>query len=100
MSDKPEKARSLVMDEFEQRKHERSKSKVRIRITQFAAIFLFGFSMLLIGWLMLNHTEENGYMTYAMRIFYSVLPVAAGIITYWFSARSNEKHQRQSTGVE
>ncbi len=64
----------------------RSKSKVRVRVTYIAAGYVFiGAIILVIGALVCKDFAT------AKDIFLSVLPIATGVITYWFADRSRGK---------
>ena len=89
-----------VHESIEKRRHERFKSRVRVKITYGAALFLFAGSAGLIIWLMCKDKPDI-----AVTVFNTVLPVATGIITYWFSTRSNRNgsggapREKQNTGA-
>ena len=76
---------------------EERKSRVRVLVTIWAAIYVFGGSALLIAGLWIDALDENKYQI-AKDIFMTVLPVAAGIITYWFASRpkSGESQDREN----
>ncbi len=61
----------------DQQKQELRKSRVRVSVTYAATLFLFGGAFVL----MLVKPDE------ATDIFFTVLPVASGIISYWFATR-------------
>ena len=64
----------------------RRKSQVRVRVTYIAAGYVFiGAIILIIGALVCDN------VTTAKDIFLSVLPIATGVITYWFADRSRGK---------
>jgi len=63
------------------------KSNVRVYVTYISAIFLFGIGIGLIIIFTLYKEEEEP--DYAMIVFNAILPIAAGIVTYWFATRSN-----------
>lgn len=62
------------------------KSKVRICVTYVATTFIFLGGGFLITWFV-----SKGKMDEALNVFNIILPIAAGIVTYWFAARSNQK---------
>ena len=62
---------------------------MRILVTKLAAIFVFGGSVVLI----LGAFWCCGF-TEAKDIFLAVLPVATGVITYWFADRSRGRKPR------
>lgn len=70
-------------------RQEIKKSNVRIRVTYIATIFIFGIGIGLILFFTLFKEEPDPDL--AMRVFNAVLPIAAGIVTYWFATRSNKK---------
>lgn len=64
----------------------RRKSQVRVLVTYFAALYVFiGAIILIIGALVCDD------ITAAKDVFLSVLPIATGVITYWFADRSRGK---------
>ena len=65
---------------------EERKSRVRVLVTIWAALYVFGGSTLLIAALWIEKLDTDSYQI-AKDIFMTVLPVAAGIITYWFASR-------------
>lgn len=82
-SDKPKAS----LDDLE-RELQMRRSGVRIFVTRLAAIFVFGgTSILIIGALWCC-----GFAS-AKDIFLAVLPVATGVITYWFADRSRGREQ-------
>ena len=74
------------------------KSWVRIIITVFAGIYLFFGSGYLI-WYFVKYTGEKAPIgaDTALTLFNTVLPIATGIVTYWFAARSNKTSSPPST---
>ena len=73
-----------------QEKQEISKSRVRVWVTYVATLFLFGVSSGLIIWFMCG---KNADTDKAMTVFNTILPVATGVVTYWFATRSNRKSE-------
>jgi len=67
------------------------KSKVRVHVTYIATAFIFGVGGILIVCLAVKGQKED-----ALAVFNTILPIAAGIITYWFATRSNRKAQEDS----
>ena len=65
------------------------KSQVRICVTYVATTFIFVGGGLLIIWFASKEKNEE-----AMAVFNTILPIAAGIVTYWFAARSNRKKKK------
>ena len=64
----------------------RRKSIVRVRVTYLATGFVFIGSILLIIWCLICKQFNT-----AKDLFLTVLPVATGVITYWFADRSRGK---------
>ena len=62
------------------------KSRVRVIVTYSATGFVFLGATILIIWFL-----SCGKFTEAKDLFLAVLPVATGIITYWFADRSRAK---------
>ena len=58
----------------------------RVRVTYAAAAYVFGGSTLLIAGLWIDALDP-AKLTIAKDVFMMVLPVATGIITYWFASR-------------
>ena len=83
MSDQSKTTNGLLPLQVEQ---EIKKSKVRIHITYVATAFIFLGGGFLVAWFVSKGQQED-----AMDVFNIILPIAAGIVTYWFAARSNRK---------
>ena len=83
ISSQPKNANALSHLEVEQ---EIKTSKVRVNITYGATSFIFVGGAFLIIWFVATKQEED-----AMAVFNTILPIAAGIVTYWFATRSNRK---------
>ena len=67
------------------------KSFVRIGITIVAAAYLFiGSAYLIYVFFVFEGDKLTEGMKQALTIFNTILPIATGIITYWFAARSNK----------
>ena len=75
---------------------EAKRSAVRIRVTYLSAVYVFAGSALLIGgvWFDKLTTTE---LEAAKDIFLTVLPVATGVITYWFASRKPVATTNQHT---
>jgi len=73
--------------------HEIKKSKVRIAVTYYATAFIFGGGPLLIIGLLIAEKYDD-----ALRVFNTILPIAAGIVTYWFATRSNRGKNHNDDG--
>ena len=67
---------------------EARRSKVRRGVTYAAAFFLFVFGPAAVVWMLF--IEEFDLAT---GIFNSILPVATGVIAYWFGARGTGKRK-------
>ena len=84
---------------------EMRRSKVRIWVTYSAALYVFLGSLVLILAFAIAGAEGTG-LTLAKEVFTMVLPIATGIITYWFASRKpddasaaqGESGQPQDTG--
>lgn len=75
------------------------KSRVRVYVTYAAGIFVFGGGLFLMaaagfGWL--SDKGGNPAFTNAKDIFMMVLPIATGILTYWFAERAATKGQPEA----
>ncbi len=66
------------------------KSLIRILITIVSAAYVFFGSFFMIYAFFFH---DGAFLTEGMKhasvIFFTILPIATGIITYWFAARSN-----------
>ena len=70
----------------------RAKSRVRIFVTQISAIFVFGGGALMILALGADWVKAEKANVIAMKeIFMTILPIATGVITYWFADRAASK---------
>ena len=65
---------------------EARRSKVRVRVTYAAAAYVFGGSAVLISALWYDPLDAEK-LNVAKDVFMIVMPVATGIITYWFASR-------------
>lgn len=65
---------------------EMRRSKVRIWVTYSAALYVFLGSLVLILAFAIAGAEGTG-LPLAKEVFTMVLPIATGIITYWFASR-------------
>ena len=61
---------------------ETRRSRVRVRVTYAAAVFLFGGGALLMLLFLYQEQYEQ-----AEKVFYTILPVSSGIVSYWFATR-------------
>ena len=70
---------------------ENKRSRVRIYVTYAATYFLFlGGATMIIALLIMGKPDE------ATNLFMSILPVASGIVAYWFAARPATKQNQKS----
>ena len=65
---------------------EERKSRVRVWVTKAAAIWVFLGSAVLVAALWIEDLDANKLQA-AKDIYMTVLPVATGVITYWFASR-------------
>ena len=82
--------------ELVEAKRQLAKSRVRIWVTHFAAAFVFGGGGLLVlalgaGWV----SAGDANVSAMKEVFMTVLPIATGVITYWFADRAASKHRLQ-----
>ena len=79
-------------------RQEVAKSRVRVYVTHLAAAFVFGGGAVLVvvlgaGWV--NAGDAN---VIAMKdVFMTVLPIATGVITYWFADRAASKRRPEDS---
>ena len=66
---------------------EERRSQVRVWVTYIAAFFVFFGGALLIAYYALFTDEVN----LAKDIFLAILPIATGVVTFWFAGRAHEK---------
>lgn len=59
------------------------RSRVRVWVTYSAAVFVFVGSPVLMGFLIYKDKYDE-----ALGLFNTILPVATGVISFWFAARS------------
>lgn len=90
-SDKDGKWRPFQSQLTEEQKTEKRKGKVRVWITYLAALYVFFGSAYLIFIFLMHEGEVSEGMEGALTLFNTTLPIATGIITYWFAARSNSQ---------
>ena len=82
-------------------RQEAAKSRVRVYVTHLAAAFVFGGGAVLVvvlgaGWV--NAGDAN---VIAMKdVFMTVLPIATGVITYWFADRAASKRCPEEGSVD
>ena len=70
---------------------EERRSRVRVYVTYAATIYAFVGSGILIASALWVDTLDATKLTTAKDVFMTVLPVATGIITYWFASRKSEE---------
>ena len=69
-----------------------SKSRVRVYVTHLAAIFVFGGGALMVLALGADWVKADKANVIAMKeVFMTILPIATGVITYWFADRAASK---------
>ena len=73
---------------------------VRVWVTYGAAIYVFVGSTLLIIGALWTKSLDAAKMSSAKEIFTMTLPVATGIITYWFASRRPENDLPEKEGAE
>ena len=73
-----------------QAKQELNKSRVRVHVTYAATVFIFGGAIVL----MCLGAAGSDHFAQALNVYNLVLPIAAGIVTYWFATRSNRPSER------
>lgn len=71
---------------------EERRSRVRVYVTYAATIYAFVGSGILIASALWADALDAAKLTTAKDVFMTVLPVATGIITYWFASRKSEEH--------
>ena len=79
------------------------RSRVRVSVTYAAGIFVFVgglFLMVVAGFGWLVDKSGNPAFTNAKDIFMMVLPIATGILTYWFAERAATKGKTESNDKE
>ena len=72
-------------------RNEERRSKVRVRVTYGAALYIFLGSLILIIAFAFCEIDKDK-LDLAKEIFTMVLPVAAGIVTYWFASRKADEN--------
>lgn len=87
MFKKKEKDKTRPKIELEE-KLQLKRSGVRIHVTKLAAWFVFVITSVLVA---IALWKDD--FTAAKDLFLTVLPVATGIITYWFADRSGKRNQ-------
>ena len=71
-------------------RNEQRRSRVRVWITYAAAAYIFGGSAVLIAALWIDNLSAEK-LTIARDVFMMVLPVATGVVTYWFASRKPDE---------
>lgn len=94
-----------------EREKELKKSRVRVRLTYWAGAYVFGGGAALAALCVMSiwiTKLDNAALGVAKDFYLLVLPVATGIITYWFATRSSAgksadnrgtREQQESTNV-
>ncbi len=80
------RTKSPLSLEEKQAEQELSKSRVRVKVTYIATAFIFLVGFVVIIWLMIEPDRGD-----PMDVYNLILPIAAGIVTYWFATRSNKR---------
>ncbi|MCY4298268.1 MAG: hypothetical protein OXC61_03090 [Flavobacteriaceae bacterium] len=85
-----EKQHSKLDPKVIEAKAKKSRSLVRVRVTQFASCYAFiGSAVLVIAIAFAGEFGNESWIHQAKDIFLAVLPISAGILGYWFAGRSN-----------
>lgn len=71
------------------------KSRVRVGVTYWAAFYIFGGSAILIGLALAEVLDDDNFDN-VREIFTMVLPIATGVVTYWFATRQQGKQEEPS----
>ena len=79
---------------------DRSKSRVRVVVTYIAAGFAFGGGAVLVvvAGFWPKDAAHQPNLTAMKDMFLAILPIAAGVITYWFADRSATKNHPNKDG--
>ena len=80
----------------EERRQDR-RSKVRVIVTYWAALYIFGGATALIALALWGNLTKTNF-DIVREIFTLALPIATGVITYWFATR--QQGQPQTTDIE
>ena len=79
----------------------RAKSRVRVSVTHLAAIFVFGGGALIILALGADWVKADKANVIAMKeVYMTILPIATGVITYWFADRAASKPREDGPETE
>lgn len=79
-------------------RHARAKSRVRVIVTYLAAAFVFGGGALMVLALGAGWVQASDVNVVAMKeVFMTVLPIATGVITYWFADRAASKARQEDS---
>ena len=74
---------------------EERRSRVRVNVTYMAAVFLFVGGALFIGLAVFMYRESDTttvvQFEFARDIFFHIVPIASGILGYWFANRTATK---------
>ena len=82
-------------------KQARAKSRVRVYVTHLAAAFVFGGGALLVLVLGAGWVKAGDANVVAMKeVFMTVLPIATGVITYWFADRAASKPREDNSDTK
>lgn len=84
--------------ELMEARQKRAKSRVRVYVTHLAAIFVFGGGALMILALGADWVKADKANVVAMKeVFMTILPIATGVITYWFADRAASKTREEDS---
>ena len=67
------------------------RSWVRVVVTYMAALFAFGGGALLIALALFVDSVDDKKFALAKDMFALILPIATGVITYWFATRKSQE---------
>ncbi len=77
----------------EERRQDR-RSKVRVIVTYWAALYIFGGAAALIALVLWGKLKEADFHI-VREIFTLGLPIATGVITYWFATRQQGQSEKE-----
>ena len=87
---------NILSPDEAQLKQELRKSRVRVNVTYAATVFIFGGALLLMVW----GARGSERFDQALDVYNVILPIAAGIVTYWFATRSNRPNSDKSNNAK
>ena len=78
----------------------RKRSAVRIRVTHYAALFVFAGGALFVGYIALRGAADGKPdISTAKDVFLAIMAAATAILGYWFSDRSASKAREENKAV-